>query len=189
MSYSRPMQVLVDEHEVIVSVLEAVETAAGQDSSGAFPADFFTKAIDFIVNYADHFHHAKEEDQLFPKLIARGIPAQGGPIGMMLYEHDEGRAYVQTMKKALPQAAQGDRAAAAQVREAAVAFAALLQDHIMKENQVLYRMGDQVMSAADKDELVQQFADAERKSAPADAGEKYRALAQELRRAVGLQAD
>ncbi len=187
MSYSKPLQILVDEHEVIVSVLDAVEAVAGQKgANGAFPTEFFQKTVDFIVNYADHFHHAKEEDLLFPCLATRGIPRQGGPIGMMLYEHDEGRAHVQTINAALPKAAKGDRAAAGQVRDAAIAFAVLLRNHIMKENQVLYRMGDQVMSAPDKEELVQQFAEAERTRVPAGTGEKYRALAKELRKTAGL---
>ncbi len=187
MSYSKPLQILVDEHEVIVSVLDAIDAVAARTSAaGRFPTDFFEKAVDFIVNYADHFHHAKEEDHLFPRLEARGLPRQGGPIGMMLHEHDEGRAHVSTLRAALPKAGQGDRDAAVQVCDAAVAFAALLRNHILKENQVLYRMGDQFMSSSDKEALVQEFADAERTRVPAGTGEKYRALAKELRKTAGL---
>jgi len=58
-------------------------------------------ALDFLVNYADGVHHAKEEDILFPALEEAGIPVQQGPIGVMLQDHTVARKLVREMRSAL----------------------------------------------------------------------------------------
>jgi hypothetical protein len=57
----------------------------------------------FFRNFADRCHHSKEEDELFPKMVEHGIPKEGGPIGVMLMEHDQGRAFVRGMSEAAEQ--------------------------------------------------------------------------------------
>src|SRR5680860_1354935 len=64
-------------------------------------ADDVQAAIDFIREYADRSHHAKEEDLLFPAMGEAGFPPEGGPVAVMLDEHDEGRAYVTSMEEGL----------------------------------------------------------------------------------------
>jgi hemerythrin-like domain-containing protein len=59
------------------------------------------KALDFIRHFADECHHFKEEQVLFPAMEEHGIPKEGGPIGMMLIEHEEGRGYVRDMAAAI----------------------------------------------------------------------------------------
>ena len=49
-------------------------------------------AMDFIKTFADSCHHAKEEDLLFPAMGEAGFPSRGGPVGVMLMEHEQGRA-------------------------------------------------------------------------------------------------
>ena len=49
---------------------------------------------------ADKCHLAKEEDLFFPLLKERGIPEEGGPIGVMLHEHVMGRDCVGRMREA-----------------------------------------------------------------------------------------
>jgi hemerythrin-like domain-containing protein len=63
--------------------------------------DLFRQGVDFVRNFADRCHHAKEEENLFPRMEARGVPRDGGPIGVMLFEHEEGRAYVRAIAGAI----------------------------------------------------------------------------------------
>ncbi len=189
MTYSKATQILVDEHDVILSVLDAIETvAAHQDSGVDFPRGFYERAIDFVASFADKCHHAKEEGHLFPVLEARGIARQRGPIGCMLKEHEEGRAHVAAMRAALPRAAAGDARAREEVQQQALAYVALLREHIAKENQVLFVLGDQFMTAGDKEALWHKFQCAEHSALPPGAHEKYIALARELRAAAGLES-
>ncbi len=180
MQYSKPMQILVDEHTVITAVLDAVETVANRADAGEFPQEFYEKAFDFFPTFADKCHHAKEEDQLFPLLESRGVPREGGPIGCMLRDHNAGRAHVAAALQALQRTAQGDRVARAVVRQEALAYAGLLRQHILKENTILFVLGDQYMTGSDKAELLKKYNCAEHSALPPGTHEKYVALAAEL---------
>jgi hemerythrin-like domain-containing protein len=184
MMYSKPIQMLVDEHAVILSVLDAVEAAALGDAE-EFPGALYEKAFDFFAVFADRCHHAKEEKHLFPLLVRRGIPQEDGPIGCMLSEHEIGRRHVAAARAALPRALQGDAPARQTVRREALAYVELLRQHIMKENQVLFMLGDQSLTPQDKDDLWAQFQCAEHGAVPPGTHEKYLALAEALRRPVG----
>ena len=126
-----PFTQLMDEHRVIEKVLAALEAAAGQE----VPAGFYERAIDFIRSYADGYHHAKEEERLFVYLEERGMPRDYGPLGVMVGEHDTGRAHVDAMQGQLEA---GDFEA---LRRESLAFVGLMRDHITKEDEVLFPMG------------------------------------------------
>lgn len=111
-----PIEILMHEHQIILMVLGAVEREAQQiQDSGQVNAAKAEQMVDFIRNFADRCHHAKEEDLLFVRMQERGMPAQGGPIGVMLIEHVEGRRLIKAAAEALPDAANGDPHAVAAV--------------------------------------------------------------------------
>ena len=57
--------------------------------------------IGFLKEFADKCHHGKEEGLLFPAMVAAGIPDKGGPIGVMLAEHTQGRQFIRDMEESL----------------------------------------------------------------------------------------
>jgi len=62
----KPTQILSEEHKYILEVIAALNRECQSLESGKnLDKNFFEEAIDFIRNYADKFHHAKEEDILF----------------------------------------------------------------------------------------------------------------------------
>ena len=63
---------------------------------------FYLDGVDFIRNYADRFHHAKEEDVLFEALVDNGMPQENSPVAAMLMEHDQGRSFVRAMEVCCP---------------------------------------------------------------------------------------
>ena len=154
-----PTEILSLEHRAIEARLDALEeqihaTAAGQ----AFPRRFFDEALDFFRNFADGYHHAKEENLLFPRLKERGMPANGGPIAVMLAEHDEGRACLKAIRENLDAAEQGDRDARRAVLDYAAAYIEMLRAHIQKEDNILFRMAAMILQPDDVAELQKEFA-------------------------------
>lgn len=138
------------EHEGIERMLAIVDKAALRLQAGKdVPADVFTNALDFLRNFADKCHHGKEEMELFPAMQKAGIPRQAGPIGVMLAEHEQGRAYLKSMAAASERFAAHDTSAAAPLAEAARGYVALLRGHIQKENNVLFPMADAAVPAAE----------------------------------------
>src|SRR3989338_6139261 len=181
--FEKATEVLKQEHRDIEKVLAAVEKLAGHP--GPIPLEPWEKAIDFIRNFADKCHHLKEEGLLFPMLEEHGIPREGGPVGMMLMEHEEGRGYVRAMVAALS-APKGDgEGAKKQLAENARAYLRLLKEHIAKEDQILFDMADAHIGAEGQRRLLEQFEEHEREEMGPGAHEKYLEIANELERFNG----
>ena len=176
-------QVLRDEHEGILAMLAVVETAAKRLQSGkAIPSDLMTNAVGFFRNFADQCHHGKEEDALFPALERHGIPKQGGPIGVMLAEHDQGRAFIRTMSDAADKYARGDKTAAPALAQNMLGYVNLLRQHIAKENNVLFPMADQVLADAEQDKLYEAFEHIETTRTGPGEHERYHAMIAEYQK-------
>src|SRR3990172_13287727 len=141
-----PTETLRQEHEVILRGLAQLERL-GKDLEAGKPLDRDALAwlVDFFRTFADRCHHGKEEQHLFPAMERHGIPREGGPLGVMLVEHDQGRAFIRAMAEG------NDREAA----EAITGYVTLLRAHIDKENDILFRMAEEVIPEAEQRGLAQ----------------------------------
>lgn len=183
MKETKPTEVLVREHEAIKVMLSILGKIADRLEAGtAVEAEHLQKAVEFITGFADRCHHAKEEDLLFPALEKAGIPRQGGPVGVMLLEHEQGRAHVRAMKEAAARYAGGDKRAGHDYARHARAYAALLTDHIFKEDQILYAMAEARLTAEQKAELDEEFDRVENEIVGAGKHEYFEKIVAELER-------
>jgi len=169
---------LSDEHRVIERVLAALEKLTEKPATDFLAP--WNKALDFIRHFADQCHHIKEEKVLFPAMEAHGIPNEGGPIGMMLMEHEEGRAYVRAMFDALGKIAAGDPSAQAALCDNAKQYLRLLREHIQKEDDILFRMADEVIPEDEQKQLLKSFETHEAEEMGAGVHGKYLKIAAEL---------
>ena len=71
----------------------------------------------------------------------------GGPIAVMLHEHREGRSYAKAMADALVPARGGDVDAQRRLLNAGTGYVSLIRGHILKEDNILFNMADQMISA------------------------------------------
>jgi hemerythrin-like domain-containing protein len=176
-----PTETLKHEHQIILMVLDAAEREARSiQNSGKVQAEELDRMLDFFRNFADRCHHAKEEELLFVKMQERGMPVRGGPIAVMLQEHDEGRRRVKAVAEALPQARSGDPSALASVRSNLLAYVQLLRAHIDKEDNVLYPMADRLFTPEDQRALTKAFEKVEAEEIGEGVHEKYHQLAHDL---------
>lgn len=149
-----PIQTLRDEHEVILAMLGRYERAVAAPIGVEELAEF----VDFFRDYADACHHAREEKLLFPALTKAGLPSQGGPIGCMLEEHDEGRLLLAEMTAALALLKGRVGTAAERLQQAALRYTELLRAHIDKENRVLFVIATELLGPRERALLARQFA-------------------------------
>lgn len=153
---------LKEEHKVIERMLDVLRVASDRLERGEeVSMDVFREAVDFIRNFADRCHHGKEEETLFPVLEERGIPREGGPIGVMLTEHEQGRGFVGALTEAVERYARGDEAAKAVIIENARGYVNLLRQHIPKEDTVLFPMVDRLLGDEDQRRLLERFEEVE----------------------------
>ena len=95
-------QDLRNEHDAIMHVFVILDKVLSSETIEAGEIyKFGEELIYFLRIFADKCHHGKEEDHLFKELIAQGVPNEGGPIGVMLQEHRQGREYISSMSKSL----------------------------------------------------------------------------------------
>ncbi len=176
-----PTQILKDEHTLILEALDGLERKLAALEAGAAPdRTYFEKAVRFIRTFADQCHHGKEEDLLFKTMVDRGFPLQGGPIAVMLSEHETGRAYVREMAEASASLGQ-DPAAAEKIIRNGRAYIQLLRPHIDKENMILYAMADNMLSPQDQAQLGEAFERFETEKIGADVHEAMMTLQAELK--------
>lgn len=181
-------QCLRKEHQVILSVLDCFEIALRNavELNRVGRAEF-TPFLDFFRGFADRCHHCKEEDRLFPHLEQLGIPREGGPIGVMLIEHEQGRMHVRTMGEHLERADAGDEAARQAFLEHGRQYLELLRDHIGKEDHCLFSMADQVMQKQeDLISLQQAYDEAEAAEGYCDTLSNCRSIADQLLATYGV---
>jgi hemerythrin-like domain-containing protein len=180
MESMRATDILMHEHELILRGVAVLDRMAGRAESGQqVPVDQAEAIIEFIRKFADRCHHAKEEGVLFPAMEAAGMPRDGGPIAVMLAEHDEGRAAVKAMSAAV--SAFGASAdAQAQFARAAHAYASLLTNHIYKENNILFRMADQVIGSHKDAEMLQAYDEHEARVTGPGEHERFHKVIEEL---------
>ncbi|MFI5246836.1 MAG: hemerythrin domain-containing protein [Gemmatimonadales bacterium] len=183
-------EILMQEHRLIERVLDALEIAAGHlERSHAVPPAFFLEAADFIAGYADGCHHRKEEDVLFGAMIESGVPSGAGVIDMFLDEHEQGRALTRALRDAARRLQAGDAPARTQIVSSVRRYVALLRDHIMKEDEMLFPMADELLSPARHESVLAGFERVEREDTAAGAHEKFHALAEKLEREAGAFSD
>ena len=152
-----PTQVLMAEHELILEALDALEKKVAAIQAGSAPDRvYFEKAVEFLRGFADKCHHGKEEDLLFKRMAARGFPVQGGPIAVMLSEHQAGRAFIRGIAEGAAKLGT-DPVAAKQIVENARGYIDLLRAHIGKENNILFPMADRALGAEDQAFLSKEF--------------------------------
>ena len=178
-------RILMEEHRVIERVIASLEAGAKQLESGKpMRIGFFIQAAEFIKGFADGCHHRKEEGVLFPAMEAAGVARQGGPIGVMLAEHEQGRQLTSGMRQAAEKVQAGEASAKAEICQNALGYAALLRQHIMKEDNVLFPMAERVIPLAKQAEVAEAFERVEHEETGEGVHEKYLGLAEALEQEV-----
>jgi len=138
---------LKSDHQNILKHLEDLEKTINQSIIDHAIIEEF---LHFTETFAEP-HHQKEEQILFPALEKKGIPNEGGPIGMMLSEHAAKRDYLAKMKEALKENNED------KLKKNTQAMISLLRDHIYKEDNILYPCAQDIFSEQELMDIASQF--------------------------------
>ena len=176
-----PSEVLRNEHKVILRVIDVLQRLVIRFEQGnGFEKASLRRCVEFFRHFADACHHAKEEDLLFPALEQRGMPRDGGPIGVMLYEHTLARGFTKSMAEALDACDAGDAGGEGRFCEAAKEYIELLTNHIGKEDNCLFPMGDNELTDDDQRSLCTKFCEVGCRTFGGRSREQLEVVADEL---------
>ena len=150
---------LENDHVQILRLIDVMEHIVDNESPDVENLEII---VDLIKNFADGLHHAKEEFVFFPFLAERGFSATQGPVAVMIHEHILGRNFVKGISDNISLYKNGDTAALVEIYRNMRGYSELLRSHISKENNILFRMADNVLSEEDNIDLLAGFKEAEK---------------------------
>lgn len=155
---SDPFHSLKHDHRVIEKALRALDGVCTRLGWGErVPADVLSSLVGFISEFADRYHHGKEERYLFPALERRGIAIADGPLGIITSEHLAEQELTADMKSAIEGYREFDVESARAFAWAARRYADHLLGHMVREDALLFRIADEVLDDDDKDMLADEF--------------------------------
>jgi DUF438 domain-containing protein len=169
-------KLLMRDHETTEKVFEAGQRALARPEGPE--KEMVTELLRYFAEYVDGCHNLKEENHLFPLIESRGVPRQGGPLAVMLGEHDESRKLLAQLRTLAAAFVEG-RGGLDPLRRAYGAYAELLKQHFWKENDILYPMAQRVMSASDGATIVAGIESTEAELGPGTRA-RYYELAERL---------
>ena len=134
-------QYLIPDHRECDNIFARAEAAAAQGDFALTKEEFLKFADETLL------HFKKEEEQFFPK-FEEITGSSEGPTMVMKHEHEQVRGLMGKMAQAIESE---DKDAYLSLAESMMI---LLQQHNMKEEQMLYAMADRVLQADGKSELI-----------------------------------
>ena len=150
---SKAMADLLNDHETILTAIQVLERMrAALETNASVNMQDMHAFIRFVDEFIDECHHGKEEIYLFPAMAAAGIPEKGGPIGVLLSEHAQGRQLIRDMESAIT--TDLDKEKLARVMRA---YASLLRVHVRKENTIMFPMAERALAEAQLEKVYAGF--------------------------------
>lgn len=153
-----PIDTLRQEHVLISRFIDTLAMAVARlEEDRHPPPEFFSQSVLFASEFADTFHHRKEELVMFRQLAQKKSGAIDGRIEALRYQHDQGRNLVAGIRDSINGYAEGDPTAIATVRENGAAYVSLLRHHIHTEDHIFFPMAQAEMTEDEFDALALEF--------------------------------
>ena len=164
-------QMLVEEHEWLERAIAVIEVEISKIENKQANGKRIARALDFLNEIGDKMHNIKEERFLFPLMAERGVPIEGGPIAVMLYEHEKEREIIADLLQILQNPDWQDQGQT--FIQKTLEYFQVRKEHIWKENDVLYPMANRVFSDQDHAQLNVQIRKLDKATYGDKAREKY----------------
>ncbi len=165
------------DHEITERVFAAMDKAFASPA-GPTPAQV-GRLLAFVRDYVDACHNQKEEQQVFPRLEAAGLPRHGGPLGVMLDEHARAREILGRLLPLAEGYAAGQTTHRRELHDTFAEYAELCRQHFWKENDILYPMALRLLDDADAADIATGIAAVEDACGPGTREHHYR-LAEQI---------
>ncbi len=151
-------QELVKEHIIILKGLKLLRIARDKIENNQHPPkSFFEKAVPFFRNYADKYHHYKEEFLMFGFLAQKKEGQLDLEIGSLRHQHELGRDCINRIEKSINGYAMKNEIAITSLLQNMASFISVLSRHIYREDNIFFPMVEKELSIDEKTTLLNQF--------------------------------
>lgn len=151
------LKILYDEHAIIVNAIDVAkqcEVLIGTDNDRY--ESTIRKLITFFRNYADKYHHFKEENILFPEMSKRNEMLSDGVVKEMFDNHEDFREKIQTIEKHL------NNKMYAETQTELEKYGEALLDHIAVENDEVFQIAETLFTEDELEKINHRFQDCDR---------------------------
>ncbi|MBX2959920.1 MAG: hemerythrin domain-containing protein [Flavobacteriales bacterium] len=149
-----PLKVMYDEHEIIKQTEEIIKNLDSVwETDTQKYAETVTKLVDFFKEYADGYHHRKEEDVLFPAIKDHPDFVLQEIIDEFEEHHVGFREYAAEIREAL---SEEDYAHSYKILKR---YIDELLDHIAAENEELFVLAENLMDEHQLETIYFKFVD------------------------------
>lgn len=151
-------QELVNEHVLILRGLALLRIAMNKIEKNQHPPkSFFEKAVPFFRNYADKYHHYKEEFLMFGFLAQKKEGQLDLEIGSLRHQHEVGRECITRIEKSINGYGMKNEIAITSLLQNLASFISILSRHIFREDHIFFPMVEKELSTNEKTTLLEQF--------------------------------
>jgi hemerythrin-like domain-containing protein len=174
------IEILVEEHKLILNGLEALTTAAEKIVRNQNPPrEFFEKAAIFTRDFTNKFHHYKEEIVMFGLLARKKSGAIDGELERLRNQHEILRNYISEISDSLDGYSKNVDAEVRRLHRNLSEYIETLRRHIHAEDKIFYPLVQKTLTAEEMQDMKARFEKyaAEAGSDGMQAGEK---LVQEM---------
>lgn len=114
-------------------------------------------------------------------MVEHAIPKEGGPLAVMLNEHQLGRDYIKSLNSAFEELKDGNKNPINDIILSSTNYVNLLRNHIEKENNILFNMADKVLNEEDQSKIFDAFEKLEIEKIGIGKHEEYHQLLKKLK--------
>jgi hemerythrin-like domain-containing protein len=162
-----PTQILRAEHRQVEEQLDALTAALRQLGDRGADAEVLDR-IESVARYIDGemaLHHRKEEDCLFP-FLEEFLASENLRLDARIADHEDLNIMSSKFKEALSECRQlepGRRAtfAAQMLKGYGLYIVHLVREHLLKEDQILFLVAEEYLTAEQEAQILARFADIE----------------------------
>jgi len=154
------LRIISEDHRNLWRIVATIDLVADEMAAGSKvdPA-FFSSIFDYIEQFMDACHHAKEDDHLFPLLRARSADA-AAILDRLQAEHRNGPEVLKSLRGKLAETAAG-QLGNAEFAAALRTYTESLKNHIRTEEKDAMPLAREVLTAEDWEQIDRAFLDGE----------------------------
>ena len=152
------IDILLEEHVVILQHLETLGRAAEKIARGEGPPKaFFEEALEICRDFADRYHHYKEEHVMFGLLAQKHVGRIDGEVDRHRDQHEACRNLIQQIGESLEGYQQELDSSARTVFRGLSDYVRILRSHIRSENEIFFPMAAEALTEAEGEALLEEF--------------------------------
>ncbi len=165
---NNPIETLYEEHNIIIDAINiAYDLRKIIDNSDLYEEQA-NSLIMFFKEFADKYHHQKEETVLFPQMIKANELLESGVVQEMYENHEDFRKLINEIEKSIKNKDFEN------AQEKLEQYIGALTDHIAVENEEVFEIAQTLFNENDLEKIYYKFKDID-----SEFGEKDKNLLQE----------